>query len=105
MLVMMPIRWTKPWAMKPVARARAIDQAQMTTTRASMAAFSSGTRVCDSLVIVRPLPAPAAAGARPVVVFEEHRGRSGFGPECVDEGGEGIGEAFALCGGESLDHA
>src|SRR5205085_1241120 len=105
MLVMRPIRWTSPCAMKPVINARTTDQAQMTTTRASMAAFSMGTREAASLAIGRFLSAAAASGARPLVVLEEHRCRSGLGAQCVDECGEGVGEAFALRGGEPFDHA
>src|SRR5437868_14192152 len=84
---------------------RTTDQAQMTTTRASMAAFSMGTREAASLAIGRFLSAAAASGARPLVVLEEHRCRSGLGAQCVDECGAGVGEAFALRGGEPFDHA
>src|ERR1041385_4325730 len=97
MLVMRPIRRTSPWAMKPVATARTMDHAQMTSTRESMAGFSRGTRDgATSLVIVRLLPATAAAGFGPVVVLEEHRCRSWLGAECVDEGGEGVGKTFSI---------
>src|SRR5436309_1790671 len=100
---MRPIRPTSAWAMKPVRSARRMERAQMTTTRQSMPALSSGTRVALSIPISRLLR-PRAAAARPLLLLEEHRCRSRFGAERVDECGEGIGEALALRGGQSIDH-
>src|SRR5260370_204233 len=98
MLVMRPIRPTSAWAMNPVSSARTTDHAQMTTTRPSMATFSSGNRVALSLFI-HPLLHSRAAAARPLVLLEQHRRRSRFGAQRVHECGEGVGEAFSLRGG------
>src|SRR5262249_6276180 len=120
---MRPIRPTSPWAMNPVSRASTIAHAQMNTTRASMAARSTGIRKptsagpaagatgspsavapCSrlkSLFIARLLH-PRAAASRPLVLFEEHRRRSRFGTECIDQCGEGVGEALSLRGGNAI---
>src|SRR5207244_10672653 len=101
---MRPIRPTSAWAMNPVRSARRMETAQMTTTRESMAAFSSGSRMALSLAIARILCTRAAATG-PLLLLEQHRCRSRCGAERVDECGEGIGEALALRGGESIDHS
>src|SRR5437016_4162427 len=124
MLVMTPISMISACAMKPVSNARTMAQAQMTTTRASMAALSSGTRGSASAgptdgatgspsavapystfrsLFVGRLLRPRATAARPRVVFEQHRRRSGFGAKGVDERGEGVGEAFPFARREPVD--
>src|SRR5437763_5705420 len=102
MLVMRPISPTSAWAMKPVAMARAMDQPQMTTTRAPTEGRSSGARPGATSFAIRLLR-PGAAHARALLLFEEHWRGAGLRSQSIDEHRECVGEALPLRRREALN--